>query len=434
MEPAFLLLNLGVVLVMAVQVNFYFNSVFGKERSKPTKKIYMLVFLLLDFLYMSDYFSSVWSSLLAVLVIFCLALGYEADFRLKILFSILYAVLLTMVNLICLFLLDPSVSMDMDRSELMGEPGQLLFAKSILLSCTIMFAVVQIIRFVAKRKSFPLNFRYYLLFLSVPVISIYQVNVMSAYSEKNIHYFLAVFGFVVLNVLVVHILDTVIARFQLLHENVQLQRQMDYQDANYEKTVHSFKKIKRILHDTNKQFLYVAECIERGKTAEASEHIRVTLNKIEDAYPRVNTGNLVIDALVTNALNIGQANGIRMDTELRLYDREVRIERYDLCVVLGNMLDNAVEASKKVKVAEDRHIRVHIRSSESALFIRIRNHVDREVNDLRSRKASPEYHGFGLTNIERICERYGGHMAIETEHRTFDNMVVLPFRIDDSRA
>lgn len=434
MEPTLLLLNIGVSVIMAVQVNFYFNSVFGKERSKPSKKVYMVAFLLLNFLYMNVYFSPVWSSLLALLVIFCLALGYEAEFRLKILFSILYAVLLTMVNSICLFWLDPSVSMDTDSSDPMRELGQLLYAKSILLSFTIMFAVVQIIRFVAKRKSFPLDFRYYLLFLSVPVISIYQVNVLSIYSEKNIHYFLAVFGFVVLNVLVVYILDTVIARFQLLHENVQLQHQMDYQDANYEKTVHSFKKIKRIIHDTNKQFLYVAECIEQGRTAEASEHIRVTLNKIEGAYHRINTGNLVIDALVTNALNIGQANGIRMDTELRLYDREVRIERYDLCVVLGNMLDNAVEASKQVKVAEDRHIKIHIRSSESALFIRIRNHVDHEVNDLRSRKASPDYHGFGLTNIERICEKYGGHMTIETEHLTFDNMVVLPFRVSDSRA
>jgi sensor histidine kinase regulating citrate/malate metabolism len=122
-----------------------------------------------------------------------------------------------------------------------------------------------------------------------------------------------------------------------------------------------------------------------------------------------------------------------MDTELRLYDQELPVERYDLCVVLGNMLDNAIEASKKVKVTTDRHIRVHIRSNETALFIRIRNHVDREVADLRSRKAGPDYHGFGLTNIRRICDKYGGHMTIETEPQTFDNMVVLPFGTKNSR-
>lgn len=428
------LLNLGITLVMAVQVNFYFNSVFGKESGKPTKWAYMIAFVFLNMMYMSVYITPLWSSLLGLVVIFSLALGFEAELKLKIMFSVLYAVLLTLVNSISLYLIEPSVAVTADPSDWITKPGQRLFAMSLLLSCTVMFAVVQMIRFLAKRKNYPLDSRYYLLFLSVPVISIYQVNVLTAYSEKNIHYFLSVFGFIVLNVLVVYILDTVIAKFQLLHENAQLQHQMDYQDANYEKTVHSFKKVKRIIHDTNQQFLYVAECIAQGRTDEANEHIRVTLNKIEDAYHRVNTGNLAVDALVTNALNIGQANGVRIDTELRLYTPNLGIERYDLCVVLGNMLDNAIEASKKVKIAEDRYIQIRIRSTESALFIHIRNHVDLRVPDLRSRKANPDYHGYGLTNIQRICEKYGGHMTIETESRTFDNMVVLSLGAQESPA
>lgn len=427
------LLVVCVAFVMVVQVNFYFNSVLGKENSKPAKWVYILVFLLFNLVYLSINLSWYWSSLLGVVVIFSLSLGYEAQLRMKIAFSVLYAVLLTLVNSIGLFLIDPLFSTGQPLGSLEGKE-QKLFTTSLLLSCMFMFAVIQIIRFIVKRKSYLLNYRYYLLFLSVPVISIYQVNVLTLYSEKNIHYFLAVLGYIVLNVLVVYMLDTVIARLQLQHENNQLQRQMDYQDANYEKTVHSFKKIKSILHDTNKQFLYVAECMERGRTEEASAHIRMTLNLIEDAYRGVNTGNLVIDALVTNALNIGQANGIRFDTKLQLYDREVPIGRYDLCVVLGNMLDNALEASKQVRIAADRHIDVHIHSSESALFIRISNYVDQKVTDLRTRKEGPDYHGFGLTNIKRICERYGGHMTIETGPHLFDNMVMLPFGTPDSPA
>lgn len=135
--------------------------------------------------------------------------------------------------------------------------------------------------------------------------------------------------------------------------------------------------------------MYIEECIKRNELAEASEHIKVTLNKIEGAYQRVNTGNLVIDALVTNSLNIGQANGIKVDTQLNLYSQKVNIERYDLCVVLGNMLDNAIEASKKVKIADDRYILIKIHSNESALFIHILNHVENEVAHLHSQKIKP---------------------------------------------
>ncbi len=435
MEPLTLLLNLSIVLVMAVQVNFYFNSVFGKERSKPTKWKYILAFLIINVLYLTVPFSLLWSNLLYVTVIFCLSLGYEAELRMKLVFSVLYAVLLTLVNTLCLYLLDPSLSVALDNAYTSNNGDQMLYGRALLISCIIMFAVIQVIRFFSKRRSYPLSFRYYLLFLSVPAISIYQVNVLTIYSEKNINYFLSVFGFIIVNVLVVYILDTVMARFQLLHENTQLQLQMNYQDANYEKTVHSFKKIKSIIHDTNQHLLYIEECISRGMTVEASEHIRVTLNKVEGAYHRINTGNLVIDALVTNALNIGQANGITMATELLLFDSKLPVDRYDLCVVLGNLLDNAIEASKKIKMAEDRHILIHIRSNEVALFIRVRNHVEREITNLQSKKANPEYHGYGLTNIKRICEKYGGHMTIESESRQFENMVVLPFTSSrDSRT
>src|SRR5690606_39043328 len=122
-------------------------------------------------------------------------------------------------------------------------------------------------------------------------------------------------------------------------------------------------------HDTNQQFLYIEECINRHELAAAREHIKVTLNKVEGAYHRVNTGNLVIDALVTNTLNIGEANGIKINTKISLYSHELNIDRYDLCVTLGNMLDNAIEASKKIKIAEDRYILIKIHSDESALFI-----------------------------------------------------------------
>lgn len=425
--PLLIALNIGTSLVMAVQVNFYFNSVFDRERSKRSKKYWTAAFLPLIFVYLSVALPDLLSSFFAVAVIFMFAQGYDVSQKLKLMFAILYAVLLTLINLILIYLIHPSLAPFGLRMPSDEVPSTLSLAVTMLIGCTIMFAVIQVIRLVVKKRRFPLEPRYTLLFLCVPLISIYLVNVFTLYSEKNIHYFLSIFGFIVLNILVVYMLDTVIARFRLTLQNERLQSQMDYQDANYEKTVHSFKEIKRIIHDTNKQLLVVAEYIERGRGDEAREHIRATLSEIDNAYRRVNTGNLVVDALVTNALNVGQANGIRIDTELGLREPELPIERYDLCVVLGNMLDNAVEASKRIKFAEDRHIRVHIRSSEAALFIRVRNRTEREVTDLRSRKADPDDHGFGLTNIERICGKYGGHMAIETENRTFDNMVVLPF-------
>ncbi|MFI8715929.1 GHKL domain-containing protein [Brevibacillus brevis] len=83
--------------------------------------------------------------------------------------------------------------------------------------------------------------------------------------------------------------------------------------------------------------------------------------------------------------------------------------------------------SKRVKIAEDRYILIKIYSTESTLLIHILNHMENEVAYLHSQKSNAEFHGIGLTNIARICDKYGGHMTIETKHKEFNNMVVLPY-------
>ncbi|WP_336760027.1 ATP-binding protein [Paenibacillus sp. USHLN196] len=420
-----------VTLLMAFQANFYFDSVLGKSSRKPRRAIYFLVFVLLGYFYWVSSFSDIGSTAVALLLIFSLAQSYEVEFKIKLVFTILYGVLITMANAIAVYILGVLESADYSSMDQFNGEDHWILSKVMLLGCSIMFVVIQVVRLVAKRRSFAVHYRYYLLFLIVPIITIYQINVASIYSEKNIFYVFSVLGSLFLNVFIVYVFDNMVEKVQLAHANAQLQRQMDHQDANYEKTVHSFKNIKSIIHDINQQFLYIDECIKRNELAAAGDHIKSTLNTIEGAYQRVNSGNLVIDALVTNTLAMGQANGIKIDTKIQLHSQHVQIDRYDLCVVLGNMLDNAIEASKKVRQAEDRYILIAIHSTASALVIQIMNEVEQPIVDLKSEKPNPEYHGIGLTNISRMCEKYGGHMNIEHQHRKFNNMVVLPFHTNN---
>ncbi|MFD0586955.1 GHKL domain-containing protein [Paenibacillus sp. GCM10027627] len=416
---------LFVVLVMGVQLNFYFNSVFGKFAQKRNRFIYFAIFGLIDYIYLTTTaFSPVLSSLITIIMIISVAQSYLVEMKLKIVFSILFAVLFTIVNFISVYMIHTFDSVDFSILKPIKEQVQIAHTKAIILDCLIMFPVIQIIRLVKKRRSITLPYRYYALFLVIPAMSIYQLSIIT---YMNFYYFISSITFLFLNIMIVYLFDSIIDKFQFMHENDRLQKQMDYQDANYEKVVHSFKSIKRIIHDTNQQFLYIEECIRRNELVSAVEHIKTTLNKVEDAYQRVNTGNLVIDALVTNTLNIGQANGIKIDTKLSLNVHPIAIDRYDLCVVIGNMLDNAMEASKRVKIAEDRYILIKIHSTESSLLIQILNRTDHEETQLRSEKPEPEFHGIGLTNIARICDKYGGHMKIETNHKQFNNMVLLPF-------
>ncbi|WP_411345852.1 GHKL domain-containing protein [Paenibacillus sp. WLX1005] len=423
----YLLLILLFGLPTAWLTRLYFDVVIGSNHRRPHTYLYVIAFILLYLVYYLINLPTTWSSLIAVLMILSMSLSYRAPVGTLLLFTFVYLVLQTIVNALGveiffdLFSYSVETPYEVIRSNYVGS------FKLIVFSFLVMLMLVQLIRLLAHRRNYPLPQRYYLLFLIIPLLSVWQINMQYMYSIRNGYYVVSVLGLLFLNVFIVYLFNTLMERFRLIGQNSDLQRQMDYQDANYEKTVHAFKDIKRIIHDTNQHMLYIEECVRRQEPQAALEHIRITLGKVEETYHRVNTGNLVIDALVSNTLSIAKSNGVRTDTRLRLHTPELHIERYDLCIVLGNLLDNAIEASKQVRLAEDRHLSIKIHSSESALYIHIANHTDRQIEDWDSSKRQDGYHGLGLTNISRICEKYGGHMTMEFHNKQVDHMVVLPF-------
>ncbi|MGG1617871.1 sensor histidine kinase [Paenibacillus sp. NRS-1781] len=200
---------------------------------------------------------------------------------------------------------------------------------------------------------------------------------------------------------------------------------MEYQDTTYDKTTNSFKDIKRVIHDTNKHLLFIDRCIEEGRLHEASGYIHLTLDKIDISYLRVNTGNLVIDALVSNILNIAQDNGVRVKYKFNLLDKNLKIERYDLCVLLGNILDNAVEAAILSGQTDDKYVEINIFSNEYTLFMNVINTMKDFTCSFRTKKQEPDFHGNGLANIRRVTEKYDGNIRIEAMNHRFNIMVSL---------
>ncbi|OMF89518.1 ATP-binding protein [Paenibacillus sp. FSL R7-0337] len=208
----------------------------------------------------------------------------------------------------------------------------------------------------------------------------------------------------------------------------RLHRQLEAQELSYQDTLHSFMDIKRIIHDMNKQLVYIRTCIEAGHAAKGADHINGILHQIVASCNTITTGNLAVDALVSHALHHASCLDIAMQHKVQLTGAPVNIERYDLCILLGNLLDNAIDAARQVRPAENRSIQLHIHANNNALVIYIGNSMAAPASTAAPcRRAHPELHGIGLSTIQQVTGKYGGHLRTTVKPGKYETVVVLPY-------
>jgi len=134
--------------------------------------------------------------------------------------------------------------------------------------------------------------------------------------------------------------------------------------------------------------------------------------------------------LVSNAFNTAAANNITFKTDIRIDNSKINIERYDLSVTLGNLLDNAVEACKKISNPDDKYIHVSLFTSDTALIVNIVNAKCANTSKSESKidKLDTVLHGYGLGNVSAIAEKYGGTFSVESSESSFGATAILPLR------
>ena len=131
------------------------------------------------------------------------------------------------------------------------------------------------------------------------------------------------------------------------------------------------------------------------------------------------TANIV---LASKAETMDQA-GLTGDFAVSL-PKILPIADMDLCALLGNALDNAIEAAVQ---AEDKQITVRCRVDKGLFMLRVENAVEGEVRpDLATTKADKSVHGFGLAGMREIAERCGGSLETRTGSGRFELVACIP--------
>lgn len=200
-----------------------------------------------------------------------------------------------------------------------------------------------------------------------------------------------------------------------------------------------YSGIRGMRHDM-KNTLSVISQLAEGEGEGKEEELKVYLQELNQAMDRLEfrfrTGNAVVDALLNMKYHeiLTKVPDLQMDAEGLQFPKRLFIQSYDIGIILGNALDNAMEACEKLKAGEpeaDTFIRMDSFWKRELLFLKVENSFDgrlkqrfREELPLTD-KADRENHGMGLLNIKNTAEKYQGTMDFKVKGRVFILSVMI---------
>ena len=172
--------------------------------------------------------------------------------------------------------------------------------------------------------------------------------------------------------------------------------------------------------------IYLKECLETGKPKEALAFIESSQKSIADRSRSFWTGITTLDFM----LNIKKRKMDTVNIEFFLDAKvsEIPMEDADFIVVLGNLLDNAIEAAEQCR-KENRKIWMSIQNINEMFLMNLKNTCETEPieknNKFVTHKKNADRHGLGVESVRRIMEKYQGEISFEYENGFFEVSIII---------
>ena len=196
---------------------------------------------------------------------------------------------------------------------------------------------------------------------------------------------------------------------------------------------HQYQEIREIYlnmrgwrHDYHNHLQVMKAHMAAGRREELQRYLDDLEQNLDKVDTYVKSGNLMADAILNSKLTLAKQRRIRVSCKAVL-PGELSVEDVDLCVILGNLLDNALEACEKIS-EEQRFLRVYIAAKGAQLYISVQNSAKEELgfeerNYISSKRGN---HGLGMKRVKALTDKYEGYLTLANEPGIFAAEVTLP--------
>lgn len=205
---------------------------------------------------------------------------------------------------------------------------------------------------------------------------------------------------------------------------------LEYRDRimeeNYKEIQGIYQNYAYTYHDFKNHLLVLSDYCDRGEIKKASKYLKDLQEPIGKVRHWVKLGDEVLDIILNYKLENAAEKGIAINADIAPLEG-VDIEAHDLCSIISNLLDNAIEACERLS-SEERWIHITIKNLEDVIVIKVANSYCPEGKLAKPEKGKSKLHGYGQQAVKDKVKKYGGNVKYIIDEKSYQ--VIITFCVE----
>jgi signal transduction histidine kinase len=401
----------GLYIVIRLLGTFFADRIYDRRFLYLAIGIFMIATILVDY-----YTPYVWINLLtSVLLIFLLASCYATQIWKKILAALGINVLLAFSEMIIALLM---------KIDNLGVLSRASNSDSIafFLSRIIFWIIVTVVQKIMRgNKADRLSRKVTALTIIVFLTLVSELLFLCIRKQESLLIESAVlFGAEVTVYLLIYLQDCLVEMFAGKEQASLIEQEKEYYQKEAVILQQKQEQQRQFRHDMKNRIQILNNIAEHGDISELKKYLSEVEAKHKEYEVFSNTGNLIIDSIINSKLGDAAEKGIRVTASVMI-PAAIGVNTDDMVVIFGNLLDNAIEASERVK--NSKYIDLFVSYEEGCMILRIRNNFDKvkidKAGDFVTRKEDDALHGIGIKSVKSTVAKYDGIIEFATDGTEF---------------
>ncbi len=415
--------------IFEMYIGYMFFSKFGTIKGDINKN--KLYFLILNIFHIVVSLILMKNGLVIVSYLLCLVLC-SFLFQIKTLKRFIIVVCVLIISALAEMIVAVAATIGLNVSVDVLQDNKTTYTICIVLAKFLTFSILKPI----KSKKHQSNSKYPIWFkigvYTLPFTSLFIIILLYRYSFiveivlYQICTLCAAILLIISNLLIVYIFENQEKYFVTKERLDFAEIHIKEQRMHYSELYKQQEALKKYRHDSKNFYVSLISILESKSTEEAISYIKDKMSIISDNSKSINSGNPVVDSIIYSKKQICDNKAIVLKTSLKISET-IKIDELEFGVLIGNALDNAIEATEELADSNKKIINLTILTSGEMISIEISNPTIKDIDttNIETSKSDKTQHGYGLKGIETITNKYNGNLSLSYENNLFTLSAIL---------